>query len=46
MKADYLISNAHVVSDAENGIDANDYLSLYDEIILNGNDVYDNMPLS
>ena len=44
--ADYLISNAHVVSDAENGIDANDYLSLYDEIILNGNDVYDNMPLS
>lgn len=44
--SDYLISNAHVVSDAENGIDANDYLSLYDEIILNGNDVYDNMPLS
>ena len=44
--ADYLISNAHVVSSEENVIDANDYLSLYDEIILNGNDVYDNMPLS
>lgn len=43
---DYLISNAHVVSDAEQGINASDYLSLYDEIILNGNDVYDNMPLS
>ncbi len=44
--SDYLISNANVVSDSENGISASDYLSLYDEVILNGNDVYDNMPLS